>query len=502
MEKRELSVLERLFGWLAERMRENRIPLLCGIAAGLLAHMFAFTNKLVNADEVWSLFERGATITSGRWGLELSKWIFPSISMPWIYGVISIVLLTVTACVTIRLFQIRSRCLQALLAAVFVSFPSETGLFCFMFTSAPYALAFLLAVIAVALAERGGKVNWLMSFLLLVLAMGTYQAYVAVVASFFVIRMIQRLLRGEGSAKEVLLYGVYRLGLLIVSLVVYYLISLAAARLSGLGFADYGVSRWTSIFYKIALAYSAFLHTFTRGYFAFVRSPLAMILHFLLALAAAVLLLRWLLRCKDRARGLLLVICLLLFPLSAYCIYLIAEVDIIHSLVLVSFLSVYVLAAVVVETAEGKAGRWSRDAVLLSLLLVMAGNVLFANKVYLKMHFQYEQAYSIYTSIITQIESTEGFDADKKVAIVGNGDQQGLEMEELDAEGLMGPSKNLIDIYTRELFMQRYLGFDVSFATTAERRALQKDERVQAMPCYPYYGSVQVIDDYIVVRLD
>ena len=75
-------------------------------------------------------------------------------------------------------------------------------------------------------------------------------------------------------------------------------------------------------------------------------------------------------------------------------------------------------------------------------------------------------------------------------------------MEELDAEGLMGPSRNLIDIYTRELFMQRYLGFDVSFATAAERRALQKDERVQAMPCYPYYGSVQVIDDYIVVRLD
>ena len=132
----------------------------------------------------------------------------------------------------------------------------------------------------------------------------------------------------------------------------------------------------------------------------------------------------------------------------------------------------------------------------------MAGNVLFANKVYLKMHFQYEQAYSIYTSIVTQIESTEGFDADKKIALVGNGDRLEYGLEDFDTSGLMGPNSNLIHIYTRTLFLQRYLGFDVSFASNAERDRLQRDERVQAMPCYPYYGSVQVIDDYIVVRLD
>ena len=502
MEKSELSVLERLFGWLAERMRENRIPLLCGLAAALLAHMFAFTNKLVNADEVWSLFERGATVTSGRWGLELSKWIFPSISMPWFYGVLSIVLLAVSACVILQLFQVRSRILQGLLAATIVTFPSVTSLFCFMFTSAPYALAFLMAVVAVYLAEQGGRVRWLISFALLVLAVGTYQAYVAVAASFFVARMIQRLLRGEGTAKEILLYGLYRLALLAVSLVVYYLISLAALRITGQSFLEYGVSRWTSVFYKIALAYSAFLHTFTKGYFAFVRSPLSVVLHLLLVLVTAWLLLRWLLRCKDRARGILLVVCLLLFPLSVYCIYLIAEVEIIHSLVLNSFIAVYVLAVLVGETAEGRDRRWSRDALLLSLVLIMAGNVFFANKIYLNLYFQYEQAYSIYTSIVAQIESSEDFGPEKKVAVIGSSGQQGYPMEELDAEGLMGPNKNLIQIYTRELFMKRYLGFDVSYASSAEKYQLQKDQRFKEMPCYPYYGSIQVIDDYIVVKVD
>ena len=191
----------------------------------------------------------------------------------------------------------------------------------------------------------------------------------------------------------------------------------------------------------------------------------------------------------------------MVFPLSVYCIYLIAEVEIIHSLVLNSFIAVYVLAVLVGETAEGRDRRWSRDALLLSLVLIMAGNVFFANKVYLNLYFQYEQAYSIYTSIIAQIESSEDFGPEKKVAVIGSSGQQGYPMEELDAEGLMGPNKNLIQIYTRELFMKRYLGFDVSYASSAEKYQLQKDQRFKEMPCYPYYGSIQVIDDYIVVRL-
>lgn len=59
-----------------------RLPFLSAIAAGFLAHMFAFTNKLVNADEAATLFGKGASAVSGRWGLELVKLIFPDYSMP------------------------------------------------------------------------------------------------------------------------------------------------------------------------------------------------------------------------------------------------------------------------------------------------------------------------------------------------------------------------------------------------------------------------------------
>ena len=73
----------------------------------------------------------------------------PDYSMPWIYGLISLLLISAAVCVIIKLFDIKSRVLQVLLGALFITFPAETGTLGYMFTAAPYALALFLSVAAV-----------------------------------------------------------------------------------------------------------------------------------------------------------------------------------------------------------------------------------------------------------------------------------------------------------------------------------------------------------------
>ena len=73
--------------------------------------------------------------------------------------------------------------------------------------------------------------------------------------------------------------------------------------------------------------------------------------------------------------------------------------------------------------------------------------------------------------------------------------------DELDTELMLGPAHDLVNIYSRENFLRYYLGFDIPFADDAELEKLENDSRVAAMSEYPYYGSVQKIDDYIVVKL-
>ena len=66
---------------------------------------------------------------------------------------------------------------------------------------------------------------------------------------------------------------------------------------------------------------------------------------------------------------------------------------------------------------------------------------------------------------------------------------------------LLGPSYDLINIYSRESLFRQYLGFDIEFAGEEELEAISATPEFEQMAEYPYYGSVKMIGDYIVVKL-
>ena len=174
-EIRQPLLLEYIARWGSIQFRKYRVPFSASILFGLLAYLFAFTNKLVNHDEVHCLFSKGATVTSGRWGLGLLDIIFPNYSMPWIYGVITLCLIALSVCLIISTFQIRNKVIQVLLAGTITVFPSLIGTFGYMFTSSSYALSFLLAVLAVWFLRHGGKLGPLPALIFRVGSLSIYQ---------------------------------------------------------------------------------------------------------------------------------------------------------------------------------------------------------------------------------------------------------------------------------------------------------------------------------------
>ena len=486
---------------LPARLRACRLPFCSAMLAGLLAHGFAFSNKLLNADELSSLFGKGMTVASGRWGLELSRFLIPNVSTPWIFGLLSLILLSAAACLTVRIFRIDSPLLASVLAALITVFPAETATFSYMFTAPSYALAFLLVTASVRVTQREDRAGWLGGGVLLLLGIATYQAYIALAASFFVLLMLQKLLQGEGSAGEVFFFGLRRLALLGCVLLLYAGSIHIALYFYGGRFENYGVEQERSLLFRALVAYSAFLHTFTRGYFCYVHGGFSRFLHALALALTGFVCLRWLIRCRDWGKRLLFLLCLLLFPLSMYCIYLIAETGIIHAMVLYSFVAVYVFAAVAALQLRGEAAPLGRQLLALCLALVALGNIFFANAFYLKLHLRYENSYALYTGLAAQIRQTPGFDENSKLVLLGRAEAGVYEIPELEEFGLIGQAEDLTNAYTREYFLRRYVGFDVSFADDVEKNALAQDPRVQEMPVYPAYGSVQCIDGYLVVRL-
>ncbi|MDO4982491.1 MAG: glucosyltransferase domain-containing protein [Eubacteriales bacterium] len=492
------SLCERLSDTLEGLFIKFRLPFLSGIILGLFAHGYCFTNKLLNADETAALFSKGADVTSGRWGLVLSGAIFPDMSMPWIYGIISVVLLSAAACVAVEAFALKSPLLKVLTAGAMLVFPAQTGTFCFMYTSAPYALAVLLAVLTVYLCKRGGKLRYVLACLFMALSLLIYQAYISITASFFIILLLQMLSEDDAETKKVIVTAVKYFAVLLVSLGIYLAITTVVKNVGGSGYQEYDTFAEGGILYRVRIAYSSFVRVFVSGYFGFVNSTLSLIAHIVCAavvIAAAVTAIK---KQRDLISSAVMVILLILFPLSINCLYIIASVDIIHSVSQFGFLSVYFLTAAAADSLIGRAVIW-RDGAVGALAVIVICNIFFANEVYLKMFLEYENAYAFYNTLMMQVMETPGFNSETIIDIVGNESRTDYDLDRIDTKNLTGPNGNLVDSYTRCDFIKYYLGLDLYIY----REDIIWADWFYDMPTYPDSGSIVMREDEnrIIVKL-
>ena len=504
-------LLEAAASLLGEKLKKYKIPALSGMIIGLLAYMFAFTNKLVNHDEVFTLFFKGGSYSLGRWGLEILELVFPNYSMPWIYGILTIALITASCCVIISTFSIRSTLLQVLLTGSILVFPSLIGTFTYMFTSSSYAVSFLLAVLAVWLLTRLDKRLVLPAFVCMIGSLSIYQSYIAVAASLLVLSLIQRLLKEEDIA-SIVKHGVLFVLFLILSLGVYYGATMVINKLRGVGFNSYAGGNLSFSFaeipQRIVLAYQNFPKFFS-GYRGLMPTALGQLLHRLCLGLTALLFVLWGISRKKLhpARLLWLVGLIAVLPLAVNCMYLFTTEDAVHTLVLYGFVAVYVLAAVIADLCldllrEKKAAGLCLNALSLVLALIIAGNIYLANEAYLLLHLRYENAYSFYTSIIADIKMTPGFDENTKLAVIGTYREPDYYLEKFPfSDHVTGTDGFLPDIYSKDKFLEYYLGFPIPMASEEEIAAITATAEFEEMAVYPYYGSLKLVDDILVVKL-
>ena len=443
--------------------REDRLPFFAALLFGLAAHGFWLTNKLPFDDDLPNFFTKGATWVSGRYGLELLRLVMPDVSMPWIYGLMSLCFLALAVCLTVRLFRIESRVLQALLAGALVCFPAEGATMGYAFTAAPYALALLLSVAGVWCFASKKRGRWVLAPLMLAFSCSVYQGYFAFAASFCVIGMLRALVREGKSARDVFLYGLRLLGLLLLALALYGLAVLVATKPLGLPLLGEAVNARQSLALRTAVAYSAWLKTLFRGYFAYVPTPLSLALHVLLLLAAGASLLL-------RLRG-------------------------------ERFASLYVLCAVLLDAPAPPAGERLRAAASLALAGIVLGGAYFSNALGLYAKLQYEETKALYTSVLARVFSLPDFDESCRVAIVGNAPAARWDAgEKFPFEKLRLPGVNITDTRQAENLIRLYLGCELPFATEAEIDALVRSGALDGMPVWPYDGSVKRIGDLAVVN--
>lgn len=491
------------------------------VVLGIATHLYMFANKLPNHDDTVFLLD------SSPYGMDLGRWLAPLVlradgpfSTPWLIGLISILCLAGTACLTVSLLRIRSPLGCAVTAAILVTFPSVTSTLTYMFLADAYFFSLMLAAFG---AYATVRFRWGWGFVFgcaaITLSMGIYQSYFGVAAVLMVGALLFETLDGKDSFGKLFLKGVRMVGTLICSLAAYMIIVRITTIIQNIVLSNYqnvsnmGKLSLSELPRSILNSYNKYFSFFLKndaGYhFGFLKY--AFVATALCCVALGLLVLRK--RRLGTARTVLTLVLAAVYPLAGNLIYVMVPHSTVHMVMIYGLSYILVAPVALADYAEINLQTLSKQAlqaiagwvILLTISATAYSYAIIANSVYLKMDLSMQQCTAYSIRLLDRIESCEGYHRGMPVVLLGS--ETGLSpTPQLDSINMTG----VIDfafmrrMYSYDSFLRYYLGYTDAIYLGSSNEALlfsQMDE-VRAMPLYPEQGSIQVIDGWIVAKLN
>ena len=528
---------------------ENRIKItfFCAIGAGLLAHVYQFTNKLFNYDELGHTPGGfGSGIELGRWGLELfgrlTSLFFGNYSLPMVNGMIALLFFAISACLILSILDIKDGVFAGITGALCTVFPAVTSTYFFMYTAPYYALALLLSCLAAwfVIKYPAKWQSYVFGVLLLALSTGIYQSYFSIAVCLVLADLILRCMDGQQETtnpeivkvplttkesdpwKAILKTGLQRFLFLIAGLLLYFLINKAVLFFSGIAMLDYqGLSDMGKV------GVFELLSSVLRGYSDFLRMIRADVLQtnptilvkggiFVLGIGVLAALVKTL---ADKRKAtpikVLLLIFVLLFPIAVFLVYVMAAGGaFVYTLMSYSLVFMFLVPLAVIEHVWMRSEEHEKKERQFQTVFSWSGSIAgivavlvyiwFANGNYQALQYTDYHDLAYYTVMMTQVKSLDGYQDNLPVAIIG----EEITDETNRAGSLMGTSFAIggkgdtnVSSYSNLNILTQYLGFMPSFLWEDDLEEISEKEAVKAMPCYPTDGAIAIVDGVIVIKL-
>ncbi|MDR0813541.1 MAG: glucosyltransferase domain-containing protein [Oscillospiraceae bacterium] len=499
---------------------EGRYAFLSCLIAGFLAHIFAFTNIIPNADGLSRVFDTQQMTVSGRWFLHYISAITGYTQMPSSIGLVSLIFLGVSAALAVDLLGIKSRISAALAGVLLAIFPCIGYTFLYMFTAGAYCAAIFLAVLSVWLTRRY-KLGWIFGAVALAFSMGIYQVFVTVAISLSLLLILRQTLDRTATLGEALRLGIKSVAQLIIGVGLYYAVLLVFLKVKNLTLLSYlGMDDVTSGYPikslpgLIRAAYGQVSDFFFSPGAAdgFATTPFAAINWILLAsgLALLVLALRKKGIFRDAWRIVLAAVALLLLPLGANFGQIISPYSVPTPMMKYAFVSLYLAVVVSAESARGSipAIRLRRVGTAVLSFCFAALLVFFLNTnnlLYTASAQAHRAAESYLTRLYARVESCEGYAPGMEVVIIGAipEGQLSAQIESYDRVGHYSVPISSVAPLNKHIYyyLKDWLNIPVNEPDEATMISVAASAEFSAMPLYPQAGSVAVIDGRVVVKL-
>lgn len=492
---------------------------------GMLTHSFFLNNVLKNYDAT-IINGYGAGVTSGRWLLDWAGGHFSEVwgdyNLPYFMGMLSILVLACTVVVICDLLNIQDWKYGICIGAIIMCFPSVTTTLLFTYTTLFDMIAILLAVLAAWLTEKK-KYGFLLGMLCMACSLGIYQAYLPILVTLLLLLGIQYVYGGEKDIRGVLFIAGKYLGTIVGSLVLYYAILkwrlwhtgnvLSGYRgIDKMGHFDGGLGETLVSAYRDFFSVEYYRNT---GIAKTCVSIIAMYVSIVLIVVLAICIIssfikksRTVDQCNTRIVMIfILAVALALIPLAVNTIEVMCSQTDVSTLMAFTMVFVYIIPVVLLYWKQDLNGRIKKvlSGVEAGIIIIVSLNYGYqANGCYANMYYSNEQAQNYLNSVMAQVRMTEGFTADKEWVVIGKTFKDPMYENPWNVPQFQygGSELAMMNGYFRDMYVQQYLGMQINRASYEDTVAVKNMEEVKKMPCYPDYGSIKVVDDYVVIKIE
>lgn len=489
--------------------------------AGLICHGYMLFNKLPNFDEAGSVNGfLGIATPHGRWALPFTGILNGPFSSPAINGSLSIFFIILSVFLISDILKINSNLAILCIGLVLVSFPTVTSSLTFMFMCFAFMASLFLEVLAVWLAvtdlpffTKYKKATYVLAVCVMAGGLGIYQAYYQVACALVLLYGLQLFIKEE--KQPVAKSACKLLSLLILGMAVYYIMAKIGCIYTGKEMeVSYGASSIPELIKNIPHAflrcYSNFVSIFISDFRGISFNWILRIFLFVLVLGGIVLY-EYLLFAKHK-NLLLGNFMLLLLPLTLGVIGFTMTSRGLDTLTIFSYSFLVVFPFAILRAADGIL-KPKISNILLGIALIISfltawQYAILSNNVYTTMDIAKTEAMSYYTTMITQIKSTEGYADDLSVCLLGteSSDQAVYDLSDYyrgDVRGQMTCNR-FINMYSRYYFLSVFLGFDSDFIDWEDYCQAASDDTLkilEEMSPYPDAGSIKIVNDTIVIKI-
>lgn len=483
---------------------------------GLLSYLYCFMNNLNNYDNIaCTPGGYGTGMQSGRWFLSLLgecvKDVWGNYNLPFFNGLLSILFMGISACMVIEILEIKNEWFCALLGGITVVFPPIASGMLFSFTVHYYTLAILLSVAGVWCVKQRKIVLYILGGLLFACSLGIYQAYFPFAASLLILTLIKMCLDETYSWKQVLLASFKFLSALLIGYILYRillqicLVVYDQSLNSYQGINEMGNIDLRQLPHMVIQTYKDLLKLPLRDYMSITATRVLQHGVFWIYIICFVSAILFFMR-KNVLKSIALVVLVALFPIAVNSIIIMVPNGNVYTLMAMALVAVFYLPLVFVDNITVTREKLTKLLTIptVAVLFICTLNYTWLNNGnYRALYYSNKQLENYYSTLYTRIKSTENYRQDQRILFIGSKITDNTYKNNWNSTPFRyGGNEARLNTYSRASSIINYLGYSYHAIAFNSDEYKKYESEIQTMSCYPDDGSIRVVDDVVLVRLE